>query len=75
MIFTIKSLSDSLKPWTTLNFLYLNDGSGYACAGQASANDSPPILSKVPIDFDSEENLGAAPPIGSDAIKGSIVLH
>ena len=57
------------------DFLYLNDGSGYACAGQASANDSPPILSNVPIDFDSEENLGAAPPIGSDAIKGSIVLH
>ena len=54
--------------------LYLNVGKGYACAGQASANESPPILSNVPIDFDSEENLGAAPPMGSNAIKVSVVF-
>ena len=51
--------------------MYLNDGKGYACAGQANAKDSPPFLSKVPIDFESEENLGAAPPMGSSTNKVS----
>ena len=50
-------------------FVYLNDGKGYAWAGQARAKDSPPFLSKVPIDFESEENLGAAPPMGSTTNK------
>ena len=49
--------------------MYLNDGKGYACAGQANAKDSPPLLSKVPIDLDFEENLGAAPPMGSTTKK------
>ena len=51
--------------------MYLNDGKGYACAGQANAKDSPPLLSKVPIDLDFEENLGAAPPMGSSTNKVS----
>ena len=54
--------------------LYLNVGKGYACAGQASANESPTIFSNVPIDFDSEENFGAAPPMGSNAIKVLVVF-
>ena len=60
-----QSLSHGVVTASTNWILYLNDGKGYAWAGQTRAKDSPPRSSKVPIDFELEENLGAAPPIGS----------
>ena len=45
---------------------YLYEGSGNAWAGQSKAKEPPKFFSKVPKDFESDENLGNAPPIGSE---------
>ena len=42
----------------------LNAGTGKACAGQAKLMLSPKLLNKLEV-FDSCENFGLAPPIGS----------
>ena len=44
---------------------YLKKGRGEAWAGQSKANVCPFDFSKDPNDLESDENLGAAPPIGS----------
>ena len=46
--------------------LYLYEGSGNAWAGHNKAKEPPKFFSKVPKVFDSDENFGNAPPIGSD---------
>jgi hypothetical protein len=48
---------------------YLKDGSGKPWAGQS--NDKAPLIifSNVPKLFESDENFGPAPPIGSKGFK------
>jgi len=45
--------------------MYLNEGNGEACAGQVRAMPKPE-LNKYDETLDTEENLGAAEPTGSE---------
>ena len=54
--------------WKTLNQIYLNDGTGEACAGQSNAICD--IASRsYKLNFVSETNFGIVPPMGSTYVN------
>lgn len=57
---------DTQKNLQSINIVYLNIGTGYACAGQFRAKFCPEFRIKYPTILSALEKAGALTPTGSD---------